>query len=83
MPEGTRSHADLATQMLALRDRLEIERFAVVGSSMGGMWGAHLAASAPERVTGLALLNTALSEGLEATRRTYSPCRRKSNATGA
>lgn len=71
MPEGTKTHADLARQMLALMDRLDIERFAVAGSSMGGMWGAHLAALAPERVAGLALLNTALGDEPEAARRTY------------
>ncbi|UEM24224.1 alpha/beta fold hydrolase (plasmid) [Skermanella mucosa] len=71
MPADTRRHADLAAQMLALMDRLDIERFAVVGSSMGGMWGAHLAAMAPERVTGLALLNSYLGAEPEANRRTY------------
>ncbi|EWY38312.1 hypothetical protein N825_13975 [Skermanella stibiiresistens SB22] len=71
LPADTHRHADLAAQMLALMDRLDIERFAVVGSSMGGMWGAHLAASAPERVTGLALLNSYLGAEPEVSRRTY------------
>lgn len=71
LPRETRRHADLAVQMLALMDRLAIERFTIVGSSMGGMWGAHLAAIAPDRVAGLVLLNSFLGEEPEANRRAY------------
>ncbi|MFB0874505.1 MULTISPECIES: alpha/beta fold hydrolase [unclassified Sphingobium] len=62
LPEGTTSHADIAAQMLSLLDRLEIDRAIVAGSSMGGMWGAHLAALAPDRIAGLALMNTYLGD---------------------
>ncbi|EQB32142.1 alpha/beta fold hydrolase [Sphingobium ummariense] len=71
MPGGTQSLADVAAQMLALMDALEIEEFTVIGSSMGGMWGAHLAASAPKRVHGLAVLNSYLGEEPLTNRRTY------------
>lgn len=71
IPENTQNHADIAAQMLALMDKLEIERFAVVGSSMGGMWGAHLAALAPKRVYGLALLNSYLGSEPTPNRQTY------------
>jgi pimeloyl-ACP methyl ester carboxylesterase len=60
LPAGTRSIGDLAVQHLALMDRLGIERFAMLGLSLGGMWGAELAVRAPERVTALALLDTYL-----------------------
>lgn len=71
MPGGTQSLADVAAQMLALMDALEIEEFTVIGSSMGGMWGAHLAASAPKRVHGLAVLNSYLGEEPLTNRQTY------------
>jgi pimeloyl-ACP methyl ester carboxylesterase len=71
MPGGTQSLADVAAQMLALMDALEIEEFTVIGSSMGGMWGAHLAALAPKRVHGLAVLNSYLGEEPLTNRQTY------------
>nr|WP_051329704.1 alpha/beta fold hydrolase [Geminicoccus roseus] len=60
LPHGTLRLADLARHMVGMLDRLEIERCVVVGSSVGGMWGAHLAAQAPERVAGLVLMNSYL-----------------------
>lgn len=71
LPAGTTSHADIAAQMLELMDGLGIETFAIAGSSMGGMWGAHLAALAPHRVTGFAMLNSYLGKEPETKRQTY------------
>jgi len=71
LPHGTRTLADLARHMVELLDRLEIGRCVVIGSSVGGMWGAHLAARAPERVAGLVLMNSHLGEEPWATRLTY------------
>lgn len=71
MPAGTRTIGDLAVQHLALMDRLGIERFAVLGLSLGGMWGAELALHAPERVTALALLDTYLGPEPEISRSKY------------
>ena len=62
LPEGTRTLSGLASQMIDLLDRLDIDRCVVAGSSVGGMWGAHLAALAPERVAGLVLMNSFLGE---------------------
>jgi len=45
--------ADLAADTLALADALGIDRFDVVGVSLGGMVGQTLAARAPERVLSL------------------------------
>ena len=60
MPPATKDLRDLARQNLALLDHLGIERFAMVGLSVGGMWGAELALLVPEQVTALALLDTFL-----------------------
>jgi 3-oxoadipate enol-lactonase len=50
---------NLAADVLALADHLEIEQFAFVGSSIGGLIGMELAITNPERLRGLVLSNTA------------------------
>jgi pimeloyl-ACP methyl ester carboxylesterase len=50
---------DLAFHTLDLLDALEVERTAVIGSSMGGWLAAELAVYAPERVTKLVLVDAA------------------------
>jgi len=45
--------ADMAADTLALADALHIERFAIVGVSLGGMIGQTLAARVPKRVSSL------------------------------
>ena len=60
LPAATKDLRDLARQNLALLDHLGIQRFAMVGLSVGGMWGAELALLAPEQVTALALIDTYL-----------------------
>ncbi len=53
----------LGCDVLALVDRLGIERFCFCGLSMGGMIGQWLGANSPERLTGLVLCNTAAKIG--------------------
>jgi 3-oxoadipate enol-lactonase len=51
--------ADLAADVLALLDRLGVERFSYAGVSIGGAIGQQLALTVPERVEKLALIATA------------------------
>jgi pimeloyl-ACP methyl ester carboxylesterase len=60
MPAGTRSMRDLARQHLAFFDKIGVDRFSLVGHSIGGMWGAELALLAPHRVQKLVLMSTFL-----------------------
>ncbi|NVZ29066.1 alpha/beta fold hydrolase [Pseudomonas gingeri] len=71
LPESTRSLDDLANQTLALLDHLDIQRFSLVGLSVGGMWGARLALAAPQRIRGLVLMDTYAGAEPEATRQYY------------
>ncbi|MGH3920218.1 MAG: 3-oxoadipate enol-lactonase [Pseudonocardiaceae bacterium] len=58
VPSGPYVIADLAVDVLALLDRLDIERAAFCGLSLGGMVGIWLAAAAPERLSSLVLCST-------------------------
>lgn len=57
-PEGPYSIEDLGRDVLALLERLGIERFCYAGLSIGGMVGMWLASEVPERVERLVLLCT-------------------------
>ncbi|AOD16571.1 alpha/beta fold hydrolase [Xanthomonas fragariae] len=71
LPADTRQVGDLAWQMLTFLDALELPQCAVVGLSVGGMWGAELALLAPERVRSLVLMDTFLGAEPQATRTRY------------
>lgn len=58
VPPGPYSLQDLAGDVLALMDRLGVERAHLGGLSLGGMVAMHIAGTAPERVDRLALLCT-------------------------
>ncbi|MGH3899555.1 MAG: 3-oxoadipate enol-lactonase [Pseudonocardiaceae bacterium] len=58
VPDGPYVIADLAVDVLSLLDRLEIERAAFCGLSLGGMVGICLAAYTPERLSSLVLCST-------------------------
>lgn len=63
VPPGEYRIDDLGRDVLALLDRLRIDRLHVAGLSLGGMVGMWLAANAPERVDRLVLLCTAARLG--------------------
>lgn len=60
IPENTRSLADVADDMLALMDSLEIDTFSIVGLAIGAMWGAEVAIKAPSRVTSFVMADSFL-----------------------
>jgi len=71
MPTNTQDIAGLARQHLMLLDQLNIERCAVIGLSLGGMWGAELALMAPERISALVLMDTSLAAEPDISREAY------------
>ncbi|ABI91698.1 alpha/beta hydrolase family protein [Burkholderia ambifaria AMMD] len=71
LPAGTQTLDDLAAHASALLDALEIEQCAVVGLSVGGMWGARLALREPRRVRSLVLMDASLEAEPDATRLRY------------
>jgi 3-oxoadipate enol-lactonase len=50
VPPGPYAIADLADDVVALLDHLDVERASICGLSLGGMVGLWMAANAPERV---------------------------------
>ena len=71
MPADTQDIAGLARQHLMLLDQLNIERCALIGLSLGGMWGAELALMAPERINALVLMDTSLAAEPAMSREAY------------
>jgi 3-oxoadipate enol-lactonase len=63
VPPGPYSIADLGGDLVALLDRLEIERVSLCGLSIGGMISMWVAANAPERVERVVLCCTSAQLG--------------------
>jgi 3-oxoadipate enol-lactonase len=66
VPPGPYAISDLGTDLLALMDRLEIERATLCGVSIGAMTSIWVAAHAPERVARLILCCTSSRFGSQA-----------------
>jgi len=58
VPPGPYTVAELAGDVLALLDRLELDRVTFAGLSLGGMVGMYLASETPERIYRLTLMAT-------------------------
>nr|WP_237732796.1 alpha/beta fold hydrolase [Shewanella schlegeliana] len=71
LPSNTRNLRDIADHMLLLMDHLQIEKFSVIGLSVGAMWGAELALKAPTRVQSLVMLGSFIGYEPEITRDKY------------
>jgi pimeloyl-ACP methyl ester carboxylesterase len=70
-PTGTRTLGDLARHASGLLDALDLQQCAVVGLSVGGMWGAELALREPRRVRTLVMMDTDLGTEPQASRERY------------
>jgi pimeloyl-ACP methyl ester carboxylesterase len=71
LPENTQTLGDLATHASHLLDALGIRQCAIVGLSVGGMWGAELALREPDRVKCLVMMDADRGAEPEATREQY------------
>jgi len=70
-PEAPYAIEAMAEDHWALTQALGLERFAVIGLSVGGMWGAHLTLNHPEAVAALVLMDTYVGPEPEETRTRY------------
>ena len=64
-PSGPLTFEMLAEAAVGLLDRLNSERAVIVGLSLGGMVGLHLAINHPDRVAGLVLLDSSPAFGFD------------------
>lgn len=71
LPTIPYSIEDLADVHYQLLDKLNIDRCAVVGLSVGGMWGVQLALTHPERVSALVLMDTSVAPDPAETQQRY------------
>ncbi|MFB2647379.1 alpha/beta fold hydrolase [Shewanella mangrovisoli] len=71
VPDSCNSLLDISEHMLTLMDALDIEQFAVIGLSVGAMWGAELVLKAPARVNALLMLDSFIGFEPEITRAKY------------
>jgi len=60
VPPGPYSVADLGRDVIAVLDRLELDRVSFCGLSIGGMTGMWLGVNAPERIDRLAICSTGM-----------------------
>ena len=63
VPRGPYSIADLSADLHELVDALHLDRFALVGISVGGLIAQRFALDHPERISGLVLCDTAAKIG--------------------
>lgn len=71
LPADVKSVHDMARDHLQLMDMLGIDKFAIVGLSVGGMWGAELAAMAPNRVEALVMMDSYVGSELPEEKQKY------------
>ncbi len=70
-PEAPYSLEQIAEDHYTLMQQLGVDRFAVAGLSIGGMWGLRLALRHPEAVSALILMDTDAGTEAESTRAQY------------
>lgn len=83
LPPQHESLSDIANDFLTLVDRLGLREFGIIGLSVGGMWGAELAAMCPDRVRALVLMDTYLGAETPDAREKYFSMLNAVDLTGA
>ena len=63
--------AQLGQDHLQLMDSLNVEKFSLIGLSVGGMWGAEVAIQAKARLTALVMMDTFVGAEPEASKMRY------------
>lgn len=71
LPESYKSLEDLALSYQKFMNAIEIKKYAVIGLSVGGMWGAYLASLYPANLYGLVIMDSYLAPEGEATKHQY------------
>ncbi|MBT1446041.1 alpha/beta fold hydrolase [Shewanella sp. JM162201] len=71
VPPRVNSLRVVADDMLALMDSLNINKFSILGLSVGAMWGAELVLKAPARVKTLVMMDSFIGFEPEITRAKY------------
>lgn len=73
LPDNSPSTIEkLAEDMMGFLQALKLQRFVIIGLSVGGMWGTHLALNHPECVAGLVLMDTYVGAESQLSRTYYS-----------
>lgn len=62
LPQSPTSIKNIADDNFQLMQKLGIDKFAVIGLSVGGMWGPQIALDHPENVTALIIMGTFVGE---------------------
>lgn len=71
VPEGELSIQSLANDYFTLMQELGIEKFSLVGLSVGGMWAARMAMDHPEAINRLVMMDTFLGDEPTQTQQMY------------
>lgn len=69
LPDGTKDLTEVAQQILMLLEALAVEKFILIGHSVGGMLAGEIALQMPDKVTALALIDTHLGQEPELTKK--------------
>lgn len=71
LPKSYESIEDLANSYHQFMEKIGINTYIIVGLSVGGMWGTHLASLYPQKVKGLVIMDSYLGIEQEETKQQY------------
>lgn len=71
LPQPTTTLEKLANDYWDFTQALSLEKFAVIGLSVGGMWAVHMALAHPESISALVLMDTSVEAEPAPTQKVY------------